>query len=73
MPIVIIVDTDRKEYYDHHIFDTVSEASSFAEGMEAAWKISHGYANCWRPYVLDFPHDFQEWEEMGSPGKTEIQ
>mgnify|MGYP000753499762 CR=1 FL=1 len=70
---VIIVDTDEKEYYNHHVFETVPEAYAFAEGMKAAWKISHGYSNCWHPYVLNDPFDFQEWEWMGSPGKEKVQ
>ena len=73
MPVVIILDTDQKKYYNHHVFETLPQARAFAEGMTAAWEISHGYYNCWQPYVLDDEKDFQEWEWMGSPGKEKVQ
>ncbi len=69
---VVIVDYDLKEYYSHHSFTTIDQAIAFADGMETAWKISHGPSNCWTPFVIDLLHHFNEWVEMGSPGKDHI-
>ncbi len=72
MSTVIIVDTMDKSYHSHRVFASSAEARAFADGMEAAWKISHGYYNCWRPFVLDDADQRKEWENMGSPGKDRI-
>jgi len=72
MSIVVIIDTDNKTYYSHRVCEDKSQASAYAEGMAAAWEISHGYCNCWQPYVLDNPEDFQEWKDMGFPGKDKL-
>lgn len=65
---VVVVDTDDSTYDSHHEFDSQVEAIAFSDGMRAAWKISHGPANCWSPFVLSLDHERLEWEEMGSPG-----
>jgi len=71
-PIVIIINMDYKNYYSHRIFNSSSEAFSFAEGMEEAWKISHGHYNCWKPLVLCCRFDYEEWHDLGYPGKEII-
>ncbi len=72
MSIVVVIDTDKKRYWSHHLFDLIGEAFVFQEGMEAAWKISHGESHCWHPFVLDCLSDLEEWKELGSPGKEII-
>lgn len=71
MKIVVIIDSDSNEYHSHHLFETSSCAYAFADGIEAAWKISHGVSN-WTPYALCNKFDFEEWERLGSPGKEEM-
>lgn len=71
--IVIVIDTSDKTYYSHHVFCTASEAFAFAEGMEEAWEISHGTYNCWCPFSLGISSNFEEWKEMGFPGKEIIE
>lgn len=70
--VVIIIDTDNNTYYSHHIFTTFAAAHAFAEGMIAAWKISHGQFNCWHPFVLTACFDYEEWKSIGSPGKEKV-
>lgn len=71
--VVVIVNADNGTYYEHHFVASFASAYAFADGMIAAWKISHGPSNCWRPLVLVAPDDRAEWEAMGSPGLDEIQ
>ncbi len=70
--IVVIVDTDDGTYYEHHDVGTVAECIAFVEGMEAAWKISHGTSNCWQGFALGIARQREEWEAMGSPGRDKV-
>jgi hypothetical protein len=70
--IVVVVDTDDNAYYEHRNLGSTAMCQAFADGMAAAWKISHGYANCWRPFVLGVDWQREEWEALGSPGADKI-
>lgn len=66
--VVVIVDVDARAYHSHHVLGSLGTCYAFTEGMYAAWEISHGPANCWRPFVLGDCEQRTEWVEMGSPG-----
>lgn len=72
--VIVYIDTDGlyKAYDSHRVFESLPEALSYKEGMEAAWKINRGSYDCWRPFVLSLRHDYEEWKEMGCPGKEII-
>lgn len=56
--VVVIVDTSNNTYYSHRVFETVSEAFAYEDGVNDAWKISYGFYNCCYPFALGAPNQF---------------
>ena len=67
--IVVVVDTDRKEFQWFEAFATSGSAGAYQEGITDAWDHSRGSFCSYAAFCLSHPTEREEWESMGSPGR----